>query len=361
MKRRIFVALLIAGYFVAGLMAQSRGPFMSFDTDAHDFGTITEEGGPVTYRFEFTNTGGAPLIISNVTTSCGCTAPSWSKEPVLPGAKGFVSATYDPKNRPGKFEKTITVVSNAEKSPVILRISGEVTGKLPGIENMLPVKIGNLRLSSNTVSFGDLNFGNQDRKSLYVMNTGSSTVQISFSDVPKHLLVMPNPAQLKPGESGTIDITYETELKNAWGFVTDRFQLLINGKAEPLNRIVVTANIKEDFSRLSQSDMASAPVISAEKETFDFGTVKQGTKIEASYVIKNTGKRDLLIRDVQTSCGCTVAVPGDKIVKPGKSTTIKAVFNTRGYHGTQNKLVMVISNDPKTPKLTLWLRGTVEK
>lgn len=361
MKQRILIAFLIAMYFVAGLMAQSKRPFMSFDTDAHDFGTITEEGGPVTYRFEFTNTGGAPLIISNVTTSCGCTAPSWSREPVLPGAKGFVSATYDPKNRPGKFEKTITIVSNADKSPVILHISGEVTSKLPGIENMLPVKIGNLRLSSNTVSFGDLNFGDQDRKSLYVMNTGSSTVQISFSDVPKHLLVMPNPAQLKPGESGTIDITYETELKNAWGFVTDRFQLLINGKAEPLNRIVVTANIKEDFSRLSQNEMASAPVISAEKEIFDFGTVKQGTKIEASYIIRNTGKRDLLIRDVQTSCGCTVAVPGDKIVKPGKSTNIKAVFDTRGYKGTQNKLVMVISNDPKTPKLTLWLKGTVEK
>ncbi len=104
-------------------------PVITFTEITHDFGTIAEENGPATYVFEFTNTGNADLLISNVIASCGCTTPDWTKTPIAPKGKGSVTVTYNPANRPGAFTKTITVSSNVENEKNLLTIKGEVTPK----------------------------------------------------------------------------------------------------------------------------------------------------------------------------------------------------------------------------------------
>jgi hypothetical protein len=96
---------------------------MAFKTDMHDFGTV-QEGGDIEYSFEFKNTGKEPIILSSVTASCGCTAPSWSKDPVLPNQKSVVKAVYHTDGRVGAFNKAITVVSNAGAK--VLTIKGTV-------------------------------------------------------------------------------------------------------------------------------------------------------------------------------------------------------------------------------------------
>ncbi len=74
--------------------------------------------------FSFTNTGKVPLILNDVKASCGCTTPEWTKEPVLPGKNGTIRVTFNPKNRPGSFSKTIQVNSNADLPVVTLAIRG---------------------------------------------------------------------------------------------------------------------------------------------------------------------------------------------------------------------------------------------
>lgn len=96
---------------------------MEFKTDMHDFGTVAE-GPDAEFKFEFKNTGKEPVILSAVTASCGCTAPEWSKEPVLPGKKSVIKAVYHTAGRPGGFNKTITVTSNAGVK--VLTIKGTV-------------------------------------------------------------------------------------------------------------------------------------------------------------------------------------------------------------------------------------------
>jgi len=99
---------------------------ISFLQQEHNFGKIKENGGLATYIFEFHNKGEEPIVISHVSSSCGCTTPEWSKEPVPPGETGFIKASYDPKNRVGSFNKTITVNSNGFPSSIGLRLKGEV-------------------------------------------------------------------------------------------------------------------------------------------------------------------------------------------------------------------------------------------
>ena len=87
---------------------------ISFIESEHDFGEIDENGGSVSYTFEFLNEGNSPLVILSVKPSCGCTTPNWSKKPISPGNKGFIVAQYDPKGRPGVFRKSLAVISNSE-------------------------------------------------------------------------------------------------------------------------------------------------------------------------------------------------------------------------------------------------------
>jgi hypothetical protein len=96
----------------------------AWDNTTHDFGKI-KQGTPVTHEFKFTNTGKTPLVITNVQASCGCTTPDWSKEPVMPGAQGFIKATYNAAST-GGFNKTVTVTANIETGFIQLTIKGEV-------------------------------------------------------------------------------------------------------------------------------------------------------------------------------------------------------------------------------------------
>ena len=102
----------------------SNGPIMSFETSVLDFGKI-EHKSDGNRAFVLTNTGNAPLIISNAKGSCGCTVPTWSRDPLLPGQSTEIGVKYDTK-RIGKFTKTITLTTNSAEKTKILTIKGEV-------------------------------------------------------------------------------------------------------------------------------------------------------------------------------------------------------------------------------------------
>ena len=123
MKKLFFV---FAFLFVA-TFANAQG-VIKFKNEGHDFGKI-EEGVQATHTFEFTNTGTAPVVISNAQASCGCTTPDWTKDPIMPGKTGKVTASFNSQGRPGNFSKTVTVISNSETPQIVLSIKGEVNPK----------------------------------------------------------------------------------------------------------------------------------------------------------------------------------------------------------------------------------------
>ena len=101
------------------------GAGMVFDTETIDYGTIAHNAEP-NRKFEFTNNGNKPLIITNTQGSCGCTVPTTPKEPIAPGARGVIGVRYAT-DRVGAFTKTVTVSSNAEGMPSkVLTIKGTV-------------------------------------------------------------------------------------------------------------------------------------------------------------------------------------------------------------------------------------------
>jgi len=103
-------------------------PVMTFTEVEYDFGTV-DEGTVVEHEYKFKNTGNAPLIVVNAKGSCGCTVPTWSKEPIAPGAEGSMLVKFNTNGKPNAQTKTVTIKANTEKGTESIRIKGFVTPK----------------------------------------------------------------------------------------------------------------------------------------------------------------------------------------------------------------------------------------
>lgn len=124
MKKTAF--LLFVGLFSIGIYAQEATAKIKFKSETIDYGEIAK-GSDGVRAFEFTNTGTAPLVITDVKSSCGCTIPEKPKGPILPGKTGQIQVKYDT-NRVGPIRKAVTVISNADTPTKILKIKGTVKG-----------------------------------------------------------------------------------------------------------------------------------------------------------------------------------------------------------------------------------------
>ena len=125
MKRiGFFIVCMSFGIMLA--FAQGK-PEIKISETSHDFGEILEENGDATHEFIITNVGDAPLELTNVSASCGCTTPDWTKTPIEPGKTGFVKATYKVQGSGPSFSKTISIYSNAQDDPLVVTIKGRVT------------------------------------------------------------------------------------------------------------------------------------------------------------------------------------------------------------------------------------------
>jgi hypothetical protein len=132
----LFLALMGAATFSFGQQvkpedktaqpaANPNAPTLDFVEESYNFGEVSE-GPQVTHEFKFVNHGKEALILSNVKASCGCTTPSWPKDPILPGKEATILVTYNTQGRPGNFNKSITITSNAATPNKVIYIKGTV-------------------------------------------------------------------------------------------------------------------------------------------------------------------------------------------------------------------------------------------
>lgn len=135
--KKVFSILMVMAFVFVGVAQNDEAqpkknkkvktPEITFVKLVHDYGQI-EQGANGECEFEFKNTGKADLILTNCRSSCGCTVPSWPKDPIAPGKKAVIKVKYNTQ-RIGQINKTITVESNAVNDRVVLKITGNVNAK----------------------------------------------------------------------------------------------------------------------------------------------------------------------------------------------------------------------------------------
>jgi len=360
MMIRIFSLTTILIFLVnVSVNSQEKDAKIAFDSEVHDFDKVKEDGGTVSYKFEFTNIGGSPLVINDVKASCGCTTPEYTKQPVMPGKKGYVRVIFNPSNRPGTFNKSIVVRTNGVESVTVLRVKGDVQPRDRTVADRYPTKMGDLRLKSNHLPLVKVKHTTPKIDSLPIINTSDDIMKITFTGVPDYLELKTKPETLKPGEKGWVWAKIYPQKVNDWGFIVDRVRIKVNGNNVNRNRFTLTAKIVEDFSKLTPEERKNAPKVEFENKVYDFGSAKQNTKVAHNFKFKNTGKRDLKIRKIRATCGCTTIEPERTVIPPGESGSFKAIFNTGSRNGNQRKLIYFISNDPENSNVRLTFKGKV--
>ena len=166
--KQIFTSILLWAVACLAGYAQAKA---TFDKTVHDFGVVLWKH-PATAKFQIKNDGDKPLVISNVTSSCGCTVVDWTQAPIAPGATGEVSAIFDAKAL-GHFYREIGVYCNASFRPIYLTLQGEVSADPKNYTLTHPYGIGNVRLNKDAIEFDDANKGDKPMAEILIANTSS--------------------------------------------------------------------------------------------------------------------------------------------------------------------------------------------
>ncbi len=362
MKNKISILLLFTILLYASVAnAQSK---IGFEKTTHDFGTIKEENGKVSYEFKFTNTTNAPITINNVQASCGCTTPSWTRAAIEPGKAGFVKALYDPFNRPNAFTKSLSVTftMGAAAGVEVLTIKGFVLPKPKTVSDIFPIKSGNLRFTADYLNLNNMNNNETVTKEFRIYNDGTKKMTFTLpSKLPEHLKLKITPSTLNAKDTGYIKITYDAKAKKDLGdYVYDVLEVETTDSIDAIKKIIIVANISIYFPPMSRADSLKIPKLSFDRSTHNFGTVTQNDIVVTNFVMTNGGKSDLIIYKTKASCGCTVSEPEKTLLKPGEKTNLKVTFNSTGKSGQHSKSVTVYCNDPTYSEAMVVIKADVQ-
>jgi hypothetical protein len=236
------------------------------------------------------------------------------------------------------------------------------TGNI-SIERYYTIKQGNIWFHATRLMYGfrdGILYPQTETDTIYFYNDMEHELAYRFDNLPEFLKVEMIPQKVAPKSEAKLAVTYDTKVKNTFGPTFDFFYMQTNDDKFAKKRLIVSPDIKEDFSKLTPEELKNAPEITFDKMNYHFGTINMGDKITHTFSFTNTGKRDLIIRATKASCGCTSPEPKKKVISAGETGTIEVVFNSFGKHDKQDLRVTVITNDPTNPVSVLHLKGIVK-
>ena len=343
--KKIFSTLIMA---LAAVTMFAQDPVITFEKTEHDFGKINEADGRVSVDFVFKNEGMTPLVLSNVRASCGCTTPKWTKEPVEPGQKGVITVTYNPNGRPGRFQKTVTITSNATEATKRVYIKGEVIPKQAKPENQYKTEVGALNMKTLVLDLGNVKKGDNKTGELEYTNLKAEEhkVELATSSADNYILNQVSLPVVKQNEVGKFIFALNTSATKLYGPIEVYAYVVVDGKKDlsEAYKLTIKANIVEDFSNLTTEEKQNAPIIETE-EYVNAGKIAAGKVLKFVLPVKNSGVNPLEIRRAYTA-DKNITVKSPKAIKSGKKGAISLDINTKGLQpGNYSREITIISND----------------
>ena len=357
-KTVLFICASIL-FAVNSMLAQNKAQ-IGADVLIHNFGTIGELNGLASHIFTIKNTGDAPLVITRITASCGCTQPEWSKEPIAPGKTGQVKVTYNPKGRPGPFYKTISIYSNGKKGSFSLGIKGNVTPKEAQPIFTYPYAIGDLKLETKQVFYNTIRPEETLGHKIHVINEGKTSLNIQIGKIANYLNVTATPTKLSPGEVGEISVLLDAKQIKQKGRLTGNIPITVRSigqKKGTESDLYIAANVIDDFSKLSSTEKAKAPVAPLSGTLLDFGKLPNknsiiplvGGRVSGTIEVTNSGKSPLVIYSATCDDDKVAVSGGKKEIKPGMTTTLKVTVRPKEIKTKLEALINIVCNDPNGP------------
>lgn len=330
-----------------------------FDKTIHDFGEFSVNSGEKRCSFAFTNQGKTPIVIQTVVSSCGCTAPDWTNEPILPGKKGVVNVLFMNDQGALPFEKSLSVYISGISKPIILRIKGLVIEDKDIIAIRYPIEYRGLRFKTLDLNVGQIMKGSVNTYSIEILNTTSQNITINSNDKSSNQRYFYNQHVIKKGEKVLFNITFNSSIVSDYGKLIDDIPISINGDKSKSFKISFSAIIIPDFRNISFNDKQNAPVPILNKTTVTNESIKSGTILQEEFIIKNSGKKDLEILKVEVT-DPSVKVKFDNRVLSGSSGKINITFDTTKKIGKKIIILSLITNSPVRPVINLTIQTTIQ-
>lgn len=344
---------------IAALLPLAASAQLEWLATDYDFGTMKEIAGPKTGSVRFVNRGDKPVVINQVRPSCGCTGSDYTEGQIAPGDTATVSFTYNPKGRPGRFEKTVKVYVGEDNERTTIKIRGTVIGAPETLQTSYPVEVGPLRLSQRILTAGDVRYGTARHLFLQGYNQSPDTIYPVWNHPAKSLSIGISSRAVAPGDGVTFSVYFNTREGELPGTVSYPIEIIADSTAsEPaVADVEFRANVVPDAIGPGASDLKDAPSITLSPANVDLGTV--GEKAELGFIVSNTGKSDLQIKRMY---GDGIAITRFPVrLKPGKSGECRGSVKLSGRDdGPFAVKLEVVSNDPLKPLAVIKVIGIKE-
>ena len=364
MMKRLFMAFA-AALMLCSIEASAQEKIadgLEIDKFVHNFGDILLDSGPVSCTFTLTNTGSKPVVIYSVSTSCGCTNVDWTKEPLRPGMKGTISVTYSNDEGPYPFDKSLTMYLSDMKKPVILKLRGVSMDRIKPLEELYPVRYGNLGLKENEHKAGNMDQNGQKSEAVMVANLSNAPLKVSFTEVSENLTVSVSPNPIPARSTAEMSYTIKAD-RNLWGKNWYWATPVVGGKRYTSNegdsKIGFWAFTREDFTKISAEERRNGARPTFKESTYSFGKIRPGQTVKAKYTFKNDGKAPFKIYKVDADD--PISYQEIPEAAPGESVTFTIELNTENMpKGEVLTIVTLTTNSPLRPIVNLFIAGYIE-
>lgn len=347
--KHILTALLL---IFSGTTAATAQPQIAFDQTTQELGTMLWHT-PRTATFKLTNKGTTDLRITEVRTDCGCTGATFTRTAISPGATGEIKATYNAEML-GHFTKGLAVYTSLSDKPTYLTIMGQVsmTQTEPSME--YPYQIGDYYLSTDDIEFDDVNRGDTPQYVLSLFNASKKSYRPELMHLPKYLTASADPEVIRPGRTGRILLTLNSQKLPNMGLTQTSIYLsrFMGDRVSKETEINVSATLLPDFLD-TPTQHALSPRLEIDSTSIIIGPLNKKNKANGELVLKNTGKTPLQISALQVyNPGISVSI-GKRRVDPGQSQKLKITVNANSNYFKGRRRILLITNDPDNPKTVI--------
>lgn len=321
---KIFIFILLSIISAAVTFAQEDP--LKFSTFTWNFGDIEEASGPVSHTFIFRNMSTKEQRLDMVMPSCDCTTASYSREPVLPGAAGEVTVTYDPTSLPGQFRQNVRIFTGNGKVMYRLYVEGNVKPREKSVDEQCPYYLDEgLQTSSLSLRFGFVRKCTSQTKSFTIVNTSADVLKVRYDF--KEVKVK-GPVSLLPGESAKVEVTFTPE---KIGTLDSEIFVFSGDKGKAVKVL--------GYGVEYEDDMAGSPMFRFEPTRAIFKRNK------SSVEFYNSGDSRLTIFAIELPDGIATDCPVPIYIEAGGKAKIR--FKAAGFKG--ESVIRVYSDDPRRP------------
>lgn len=335
---------------------------VDFDSKNKSFGFVFDNQKDLSIQYKYVNRGNKKIGIDTVFSNCSCLSFEWSEDDLKPGDTSIVLAKLNPAGLIGAVNKSFKVRFKKDEE-IELKLQGYIKATIESPKAYFKKKIGRTRFRSNYLNIGVVHLDTIYTKVFNVYNDSDSSVTfMERMGKAEHVEVEINPMTLAPGEIGNIRIQYNTKILDELGPRSDVLTLISDENTRAsVKYLNLSADIRYDFSDISEEEKKNSSDIKFLKSSHDFGNMIDGEIGEVSFKFTNTGKSELKIVQTSSSCGCTAGTSEKDSYAPGETGSIDVSFNSRNRSGSQFKYVTVYTNSALTPVTRLKISANVQK